>query len=92
MERMEERRTEPSVTAIAHLHQGNKIAAIKQVREEQGLDLKEAKDLVDRYLAAHPELSAHEEAAAGMSAGKFVLGLIVAVLAIVAAYYALKTM
>jgi hypothetical protein len=92
MERTEERATEPSLTAIAHLHEGNKITAIMQVREEQGLDLEAAKELIDRYLAAHPELSHDAGATTGVSAGKFVLGLIVAALVIVAAYYALKTM
>ncbi len=33
--------------AIAALHQGNKIEAIKIVRQERGIGLKEAKDAVD---------------------------------------------
>jgi ribosomal protein L7/L12 len=34
-------------TAIAALHLGNKIEAIRIVRESSGIGLKEAKDLVD---------------------------------------------
>jgi len=45
-----------SVQAIAALQLGNKIEAIKLVREATGLGLKEAKDLVERYLRDHPEL------------------------------------
>jgi len=45
-----------SAPAIAALQLGNKIEAIKLVREETGLGLKEAKDLVERYLRDHPEV------------------------------------
>ena len=50
--------TTPSLStqAIAALMAGRMIEAIKLVREEQRLGLKEAKDLVDEYVAAHPEL------------------------------------
>lgn len=50
--------TTPSLSpqAIAALMAGRTIEAIKVVREEQRLGLKEAKDLVDEYVAAHPEL------------------------------------
>jgi hypothetical protein len=43
----------------AALYQGQKIAAIKQLRELSGLGLKESKDIIDRLEAdlrqAHPE-------------------------------------
>jgi hypothetical protein len=42
--------------AVAALAQGDKIAAIKIVRERHGIDLKQAKDVVDRYVRDHPEL------------------------------------
>lgn len=35
---------------------GRKIDAIKQVREETGLGLKEAKELVEIHLATNPDL------------------------------------
>jgi ribosomal protein L7/L12 len=37
--------------ALAALQTGNKVEAIKLVRAARGLGLKEAKDLVDHYVA-----------------------------------------
>jgi len=45
-----------SETASAALQRGNKIEAIKHLRIEQGIDLKEAKDLVEAYLRTQPAL------------------------------------
>lgn len=42
--------------ALAALQQGHKIQAIKIVRLEQGLDLKQAKDVVESYLSGQPQL------------------------------------
>ena len=44
--------------ALAELARGNKVEAIKIIREQTGLGLKEAKDLVDNY-SANPGPSAH---------------------------------
>jgi ribosomal protein L7/L12 len=44
------------VAAIAALQQGNKIEAIKIVRQERNLGLKEAKDAVDEYVRSQPSL------------------------------------
>ena len=44
--------------AIAALDRGDKIVAIKIVRETTGLGLKEAKDAVERYVASDPPFSA----------------------------------
>jgi ribosomal protein L7/L12 len=44
--------------AITALHAGNKIEAIKCLREAQRLDLKNAKDRVEAYIASRPELAA----------------------------------
>lgn len=38
------------------LHAGHKFDAIKQLRIEQHIGLKEAKDIVDDYARQHPEL------------------------------------
>jgi CHASE3 domain sensor protein len=46
---MEQKTTIPQ-DAVAALHRGNKIEAIKLVREAQGIGLKEAKDLVEQFL------------------------------------------
>ena len=51
-----------SARAEAAVRSGNKIEAIKIIREELGLGLKEAKDLVDAYEAADPVLSARAQA------------------------------
>jgi hypothetical protein len=42
--------------AVAALNAGRKIDAIRIVRETQGIGLKEAKELVDSYVALHPDL------------------------------------
>lgn len=47
-----------SPAALAALHQGNKIEAIKIVRQERNLGLKEAKDAVDEYVRSQPSLEA----------------------------------
>jgi ribosomal protein L7/L12 len=47
---------ELSAQVKAFLHAGNKIEAIKQLRVEQHIGLKEAKDIVDEYARQHPEL------------------------------------
>ena len=44
--------------ALAALHEGRKIEAIKRVREARGVDLKEAKQRVEAYLRAHPLVQA----------------------------------
>ena len=45
-----------SAEAIAALHRGSKIDAIRITREERQAGLKEAKDEVDAYVRAHPEV------------------------------------
>ena len=47
-----------SIAAISALHQGNKIEAIKIVREGRNIGLKEAKDAVEDYVRSHPVLQA----------------------------------
>ena len=44
--------------AIAALHEGRKIDAIKIVRRERGVELKEAKQAVDGYVRSQPSLEA----------------------------------
>jgi len=45
-----------SAAAMAALQRGNKIDAIKLARQETGLGLKEAKDVIDAYIASNPAL------------------------------------
>ncbi len=42
--------------AIEEVKKGNKISAIKVVKETWGLGLKESKDAVEDYCRAHPEI------------------------------------
>jgi ribosomal protein L7/L12 len=44
------------VAAVAALQEGNKILAIKLVREARGLGLKQANDEVSAYISSSPEL------------------------------------
>lgn len=45
-----------TVSAISALHSGNKIEAIKILRMEKGIGLKEAKESVEEYIKIHPEI------------------------------------
>ncbi|MGE0865226.1 MAG: ribosomal protein L7/L12 [Vicinamibacterales bacterium] len=51
--------------AISALHQGSLIDAIKRTREATGLGLKDAKEAVEAYLAAHPTTDQQFRAAGG---------------------------
>ena len=46
---------------IAALHEGRKIDAIKLLREQRGIGLKEAKHEVDAYLRDHPQLASMQK-------------------------------
>ena len=75
-----------SGAAIAALRQGNKIEAIKLVRREKGLELKEAKDLVDTYVRSDPDLQA-SLAAAQSGMARNALWWLAAIVAVVVAAY-----
>jgi ribosomal protein L7/L12 len=57
MASMDQKPTLP-LEAVSALHSGNKIEAIKIVREQQGVDLKEAKQRVEQFLRAEPAFQA----------------------------------
>ena len=61
---------------IAALHEGRKIDAIKLLREQRGIGLKEAKQEVDAYLRDHPQLAAMQKT--GSPAGCFLVVAIIA--------------
>ena len=82
----EQSRNALSAAAIAALRQGNKIEAIKLVRREKGLELKEAKDLVDTYVRSDPDLQA-SLAAARSGTARNALWWLAAILAVVVAAY-----
>ena len=52
-----------SIAAISALQQGNKIEAIKIVREERNIGLKQAKDAVEDYVRSQPALQSSFAAA-----------------------------
>ena len=82
----EQSRNALSAAAIAALRQGNKIEAIKLVRREKGLELKEAKDLVDTYMRSDPDLQA-SVADARSDTARNALWWLAAILAVVVAAY-----
>lgn len=65
--------------ALAALQTGNKIEAIKVVRAARGLDLKGAKDLVDRYVAGQPGLQRQMATAGAAQTRKLVFVVAVAI-------------
>ena len=72
--------------AEAALLKGNKIEAIKIVREERGIGLKEAKDLVEQHVASRPGLQMQMESAQAAARQGF-LPWLVAVIVIGALVY-----
>jgi ribosomal protein L7/L12 len=79
-------RVELPAQAVSALQAGNKIEAIKLVRVAAGLGLKDAKDLVERYVATQPGLQQQMNAAGGEQGRKLIFALVVAI-AIGAAVY-----
>ena len=79
---------EPAMPASAldMLLRGSKIEAIKIVRTELGLGLKDAKDMVEDYLDANPDTMARLRAADGKAARSF-HGYVITVLALAALVY-----
>lgn len=76
-----------SNAAVEMLWRGDVIGAIKVVRVERNLGLKEAKDLVDAYIRSQPSLRQKLEQAQAEAWRKLKRGLIVALIfAAVAAY------
>lgn len=81
--------TELPPTAVEALRRGNKIEAIKIVRLEGKLDLKDAKDLVDDFVRRDPVLHRSMQQAQS-EAQRGLMGWLAVLFAIgVAAYYLL---
>lgn len=73
--------------AVAALRQGNKIEAIKIVRVERNLGLKEAKDCVEDYVRRDPSLKKKMEEVQAEARKGFVFWLVVLLALGAAAYY-----
>ena len=76
-----------SNAAVEMLWRGDVIAAIKVVRVERNLGLKEAKDLVDAYIRSQPSLRQKMEQAQTEMWKKLKRGLLVALGFVAAAAY-----
>lgn len=76
--------------ALAALESGSKIEAIKIVREQQGIGLKEAKELVEQFIDIHPEVKSRMHAANAQSARISIRWLITIALIGFAAYKIFK--
>jgi hypothetical protein len=61
MQTRDESRGQLPPEAVAALNAGRRIDAIRIVRERQGIDLEEARELVDGYVAVHPEIGVQLE-------------------------------
>ena len=83
---MKTRQDEPQLPAdvIAAIEAGRKIEAIRLLREAEGIELAEAKRLVDLYAAKNPNLLAGSELKDEGSGGT----LLFAIAVVVAAYLA----
>ena len=68
-----------SPSAIAALHDGNKLEAIKIVREEHNIGLKEAKGAVEAYVRTQPALESTLAAAQARTKQSALLWLVVLV-------------
>jgi ribosomal protein L7/L12 len=82
--------TEIPSPAIASLEQGNKIEAIKIVREAFRLGLKDSKEFVEKYLSEHDGLAQRFNAIQAENNRKGLQYLALFILIIIAAYYFLS--
>jgi len=69
--------------AIAAIERGRKIEAIKIVRQQWGIDLKESKGVVDAYIKSQPGLESRPQIP-----GRLALFLLLAALAIAIYFFA----
>lgn len=79
------------VAALTALRQGNKIEAIKVIREQQGIGLKEAKDRVDDYLNSQPARQSSVASAQSEAKRRSLLWLALIVAISLLAYYFLSS-
>jgi ribosomal protein L7/L12 len=84
---MERQNTPFPAAAEAALLKGNKIEAIKIVRKERGIDLKEAKDIVEEHVGTHPGLHMQMESAQAASRQGFLPWLMAVIVIGALVYY-----
>ena len=76
-----------STAVLAALHQGNKIEAIKIIRQERNIGLKEAKDAIEDYMRSQPALQLTYSATQAEHKRSLARWLIVVVVLVVVGYY-----
>lgn len=73
---------------IQALEQGRKIEAIKRLREQRNMGLKQAKETVEAYLGQHPEVAPPRGQSVDMGLGRLVAAaLVIGVLYAVYRYF-----
>ena len=65
---------------IAEIEANRKISAIKLLRDQQGIGLNEAKELVDDYIAGHPSSSRHRLPETDSGTGRLLILILGAIL------------
>jgi hypothetical protein len=78
--------TQFSEAVLGALNQGRKITAIKLLREERGLGLKEAKQAIDRLERARRGDAVDHPAMQEYGGGKLVVRLVIALILVVVIY------
>ena len=73
-----------SAEVLDAIGKNRKIEAIKLLREERGIGLKEAKEIVDRYIEAQPPAASSPAGNADSGLGRIVLVAFVLIAAYVA--------
>jgi ribosomal protein L7/L12 len=73
--------------AVTALSRGQMIEAIKIVRQQWSVDLKQAKDAVDAYVRAHPTVAATNDANVTVHRGGIPWLIVVLVLGLALAYF-----
>ncbi|MBK7207074.1 MAG: ribosomal protein L7/L12 [Elusimicrobia bacterium] len=76
--------------ALEALSRGQKIEAIKIVREARGLGLKESKDAVDQYLKTRPDLEQKFAELQAQAVGSFMRWALFLAVGIGAAFFFLR--
>lgn len=59
------------------LEQGRKIEAIKRLREQRNMGLKQARETVEAYLGEHPEVAPPQGQRVDMGLGRLVVAALV---------------
>lgn len=65
--------TELPADVIAELEANRKISALKLLRSHRGIDLKEAKNMIDAYIDQNPSLSSHHLPESDSGIGRIVI-------------------